>query len=72
MHKRLYSFLEVNEIIHPLQFDFRKKYSTTHTLISLTEHIKNSIESEKFGCGTFIDLKKAFDTVNHTILFKKT
>ena len=66
MHKRLYNFLEINEIIHPLQFGFRKKHSTTHTLISLTEHIKSSSESGKFGCGIFIDLKKAFDTVNHT------
>ena len=68
MHKRLYNFLEINAIIHPLQFGFRKKHSTTHTLISMTEHIKSSIESGKFGCGIFIDLKKAFDTVNHTIL----
>ena len=70
MHKRLYNFLEVNEIIHPLQFGFRKKHSTTHSLISITEHIKSSIESGQFGCGIFIDLKKAFDTVNHTILLK--
>ena len=65
MHKRLYNFLEINEII---QFGFRKKHSTTHILISMTEHIKSSTESGKFGCGMFIDLKKAFDTVNHTIL----
>ena len=70
MHKRLYNFLENNEIIHPLQFGFRKKHSTTHTLISMTEHIKSSIESGKFGYGIFIDLKKAFDTVNYTILLK--
>ena len=71
MHKRLYNFLEINEIIHPLQFGFRKKHSTTHIPISITEHIKSSIESGKFGCGIFIDLKKAFDTVNHTILLRK-
>ena len=72
MHKRLYNFLEINELIHPLQFGFRKKHSTTHTLISMTEHIKSSIESGKFGCGIFTDLKKAFDTVNHAVLLKKT
>ena len=37
----------------------------------MTEHIKSSTESGKFGCCIFIDLKKAFDTVNHTILLKK-
>ena len=68
MHKRWYNFLEISEIIHPLQFGFRMKHSTTHTLISMTEHIESSIENGKFGCGIFIDFKKAFDTVNHTIL----
>ena len=71
MHKRLYNFLEVNDIFHPLQFGFRKKHSTQHTLISMTETIKKSIDNGKFGCGSFIDLNKAFNTVNHTILLKK-
>ena len=71
MHKRFYCFLKANEILHPLQFGFRKKHSTLHTLISMTEHIKNTIDSGNYGCGIFIDLKKAFDTVNHGILLKK-
>ena len=67
MHKRLYSFLEVNGILHPLQFGFRTKHSTQHTLISMTENIKKTIDNGNFGCGIFIDLKKAFDTVNHSV-----
>ena len=70
MHKRLCDFSEVNDISHLLQFGFRQKHSTQHTLISMTETIKKSIDNGKFGCGIFIDLKKAFDTVNHTILPK--
>ena len=37
----------------------------------MTETIKEAIENGMFGCGVFIDLQKAFDTVNHSILLKK-
>ena len=70
MHRRLYTFLEVIEILDPLRFGFRRKHSTRHTLISMTEHIKNTIDNGNYGCGIFIDLKEAFDTVDHTILKK--
>ena len=40
-------------------------------LASLTEAIKNSLDSKKVGCGIVIDLQKAFDTVNHEILLTK-
>ena len=42
-----------------------------HSLIEIVEKIKYCMEEKKYGCGIFIDLKKAFDTVNHNILFKK-
>ena len=71
MYHRLYSYLEVQKILYPLQFGFREKCSTTHALISITESIRQSIDKNEFGCGIFIDLKKAFDTVNHAILLTK-
>ena len=54
-----------------MQFRFRAGHSTDHVLISLTETIKSSLDKNRFGCGIFIDLQKAFDTVNHDILLKK-
>ena len=71
MHNRLYKFLEKFELLYPLQFGFREKHSTTHALLSLTESIKKSIDNGKFGCGIFLGLQQAFDTVNHDILIKK-
>ena len=71
MHSQLYTFLEYHNILFKNQFGFRKKCSTAHSLIEITEKIKESIDSGKFGCGIFIDLKKAFDTVNHKILLQK-
>ena len=71
MHKQLYAFLEEHQVLFKNQFGFRKKCSTSHSLIEITEKIRESIDSGKYGCGIFIDLKKAFDTVNHEILLRK-
>ena len=71
MHKRLYHFLELHNILFEKQFGFRKNNSTSYALMEITEKIKESIDKGKFGCGIFIDLRKPFDTVNHNILLKK-
>ena len=71
MHKRLYHFLELHNVLFENQFGFRKNNSTSYALMEITEHIKESIDKGKFGCGIYIDLRKAFDTVNHSIRFKK-
>ena len=48
-----------------------KETATINALIQITEKIKESIDKGKFGCVIFIDLRKAFDTVNHNILLMK-
>lgn len=70
MYKCLYSYLEYNSNLYALQFGFRWKYSSNHALLSITESICYSIDNTEFGCGIF-DFKKAFDTVNHSILLLK-
>ena len=70
MHERLYSILSEHNCIYINQFGFRKNHSTTHALISLTEEIRNALDNNDIACGVFDDLKKAFDTVDHSILVK--
>ena len=51
--------------------DSAKKYSTNHALLSIVEGIREKLDNKTFVCGDFIDLEKAFDTVNHKIILKK-
>ena len=62
MHTHLYKFLNNYKTLYPLQFGFRENCSTSQAPMSLTETIRHSIDSGKFGCGIFLDLQKAFDT----------
>ena len=71
MHTRLYSFLDSCKRLYKYQFGFRTKHSTTHTLINITEAIRKALDEKSFACGVFVDLQKAFDTVNHNILLAK-
>ena len=71
MYSRIYRFLTKKNLIYNKQFGFRSNYSTNHAIISLTEEIKSYLDTGHMVCGIFLDLKKAFDTINHGILLKK-
>ena len=71
MYKRLYTFLDNKNIIYDLPFGFRQQYSPSHALINITENIRKDLDDENIGCGVFVDLQKAFDTVDHQILLAK-
>ena len=63
--------LDQNEILYNNQYGFRNSHSAIHTLIDITEKIRNALDNKNYACGVFIDLEKAFDTVNQTILLDK-
>jgi len=71
MFKRLYEFLEEHRCIYELQFGFRANHSTNHAILSITQKIQEAINNDNIAIGIFIDLQKAFDTVNHEILLRK-
>ena len=71
VYSRLIKYFDHKNIINKNQFGFRSKHSTNDALITITEQIRKNLDKSHFSCGTFIDLQKAFDTVDHKILLSK-
>ena len=71
-NNRLDMFINKCNILSPSQYEFRSSMSTTEALLDLVEEITTSLDKNKYTVGVFIDLKKAFDTVDQDILCKKT
>ena len=68
---RLTSFLDTNNLITSCQYGFHKKHSTIHPLVHFLNHVSSSLDKKNHTIAIFCDLRKAFDTVNHTILLSK-
>ena len=71
IHYQIVKFLENNEFLSNRQNGFRKERSTLDSIVNFTSDIFENINDSKYSIAVFIDLKKAFDTVNHNILLEK-
>ena len=71
MYNRMRSFIEDRDILNSSQYGFRKAHSTKHAILDIVNAIQTNMDRHLFSCGVFIDLKKAFDTVDHSILLSK-
>ena len=71
MYSRLPQFLDTYQILYEKQFGFRKQHSTYMALLTLIDKISKCVQNGDFVVGIYLDFSKAFDTVNHDILFRK-
>ena len=67
-NSRLSAFIGKNNIINPSQYGFRENMFTTYALTELINEITSSLNNKMYSIGVFIDLKKAFDPVDHELL----
>ena len=71
MYNRLLRFFNAFKILYDNQYGFRKHHPTAYALACVYDKISSAIENKEYAVGIFIDLSKAFDTVDHHILISK-
>ena len=71
VHSQLYEHIDKHNILSNAQFGFRKGHSTSSCILNLLDTVYKNVENNKLTGVIFLDLKKAFDTVDHNILLNK-
>ncbi len=71
MYKRLITFFNTHNILYNYQFGFRENHSTSLALVEIVDNILKDMEEGKLVAGIFLDVSKAFDTIDQDILLDK-
>ena len=71
VYKGIYSFMNTNNIFFESQYGFRMKRSCEHAILEMVEHLLQAKNSNKHSSGVFLDLSKAFNTLDHKLLLEK-
>ena len=69
--RQLYHYLKVNSILSKFQSGFRSLHSTVSALIQMCDDWSDSMDKGKLTGVVFLDIRKAFDSVDHSILLEK-
>ena len=68
---QLYDYIQRNKLLYANQYGFRKPHSTQLASVELVDRIRLDIDSGKIPLSVYLDLSKAVDTLDHSILLQK-
>ena len=68
---QLRQYFRQNDLFYAAQYGFRPSRSTSHALLDLTAYVHDGVDNGKTVLGVFIDLAKAFDTLDFDVLLEK-
>ena len=71
VYQQLYEYFDKNDYFYRSQYGFRKSHSTEHAILEIVDKITHALDNRNNPLAIFLDLSKAFDTLNHHILLKK-